>query len=52
MRPKAGQIGQKKGSLREYEKENIEAQEQRMFFTTLWLGIACLYIWLLMSFIF
>ncbi len=52
MKPKVGHL-ERKEELRRYEKDHrYDSQEQRMFFTTLWLGMACLYIWLLMSFIF
>jgi hypothetical protein len=52
MKAKGGQMGQSRLSLREYEKEHqYDAQEKAMFLTTLWLGMACLCIWLLMSFI-
>lgn len=52
MRPEAEQIGQGRERLRRYGKEHqYDAQERTMFLTTLWLGIACLCVWLLMSFI-
>jgi hypothetical protein len=51
MRPKAGQIGRRE-ERRQYGKEHhYDAQERELFFTTFWLGMACLYVWLLMSFI-